>query len=258
MGRRCDSALLCPGEELVYEVSWLNISLGQIRLKTVESTIVDGQVQHNAIGYVDSYDGLPFVDLHAIDHTQMDDTLYSRGFSAIEKKGDRWQSDKSRYEPSSKLLIIEKAAHQGKRSPPLATPTVDTVKLHAFPVQDGLSIFYFARASIRRVLSLSGNPGKRALHVPTVVYGKEGTTHLRIQKKTEYENIGAWKDKKIRVIPVEGTADFEGLYGFTGDFKGWFSDDPATIPIKAELKVIIGSVRLELIKWKREGWIPPE
>ncbi|HEV8539288.1 MAG TPA: hypothetical protein VGR15_10270, partial [Bacteroidota bacterium] len=115
MGRRCDSALLCPGEELVYEVSWLNISLGQIRLKTVESTIVDGQVQHNAIGYVDSYDGLPFVDLHAIDHTQMDDTLYSRGFSAIEKKGDRWQSDKSRYEPSSKLLIIEKAAHQGKR-----------------------------------------------------------------------------------------------------------------------------------------------
>ena len=247
--RDCNSFVICPGEELVYEVSWLNITLGQIRLKTTESTIVDGQVQHNASAYVDSYDGLPFVDLHAIDHTQMDDTFYSRGFSAIEKKGDHWQSDKSHYDILHKLLIIEKAMHEDKHSPPMSAPTFDTLHLHGPAVEDGLSIFFFARANIR---------SEGTMRVPTVVYGIQGTTHFSFQNTIEYEEIDAWKDKKIRVVPLEGKAEFEGLFGFTGDFKGWFSDDAAAIPIKAELRVILGSVKLEFIKWKRNGWTPPQ
>src|SRR5258707_11788692 len=84
----CHSSMICPGEELVYEVSWMSVPLGQIRLKTIEATTIDGQRQHKATGYVDSYDGLPFVDIHAIDHTSMDDSMYSLGFDAIEKTGD--------------------------------------------------------------------------------------------------------------------------------------------------------------------------
>src|SRR5207244_1526436 len=74
-GSDCRRSVICPGEELVYEVSWMSVPLGQIRVKTGESKIVDGHIQHSATGYVESYDGLPFVDVHAIDHTYMDDSL---------------------------------------------------------------------------------------------------------------------------------------------------------------------------------------
>jgi hypothetical protein len=218
-------------------------------VKTVASTVVDGQVEHNAVAYIDSYDGMPFVDLHVIDHTYMDGSFYSRGFNAMEKKGDYWESEKSHYDLTNKLLIIEKAKHSDKRSPQLAPSTFDTLHLQQTSIEDGLSILYFARSNLR-----SG----RETNVSTVVYGKQGTTWFHFQNKREFEEIDAWKDKKIRVVPLEGKAEFEGVFGFSGDFKGWFSDDIAAIPIKAELKVLVGSVKLELIKWNRSGWTPPQ
>jgi hypothetical protein len=37
-----------------------------------------------------------------------------------------------------------------------------------------------------------------------------------------------------------------------------FSDDTAVIPITAEMKVILGSVKIELNQWNRKGWNSPE
>jgi hypothetical protein len=44
----------------------------------------------------------------------------------------------------------------------------------------------------------------------------------------------------------------------TGDFVGWFSDDAAAVPIKGKLKVLLGNVTVELIRWNRKGWNPPQ
>jgi hypothetical protein len=43
----------------------------------------------------------------------------------------------------------------------------------------------------------------------------------------------------------------------TGEFTGWFSDDEAAVPIKGKLNVLLGSVTVELIQWKRDSWSPP-
>ena len=40
-------------------------------------------------------------------------------------------------------------------------------------------------------------------------------------------------------------------------FQGFFSDDEAAVPIRAEAKVIVGSIVVELEEWERPGWIPP-
>ena len=42
-----------------------------------------------------------------------------------------------------------------------------------------------------------------------------------------------------------------------GRVVGSTSDDDAAVPIVANMKVIIGSVRLELKRWNRPGWVPP-
>ena len=62
----------------------------------------------------------------------------------------------------------------------------------------------------------------------------------------------------VDVIGFEGEANFVGIFGLTGGFEGWFSNDEARVPILAKMKVIIGSVTIELMKWKREGWTPPK
>jgi hypothetical protein len=51
--------------------------------------------------------------------------------------------------------------------------------------------------------------------------------------------------------------EFSGIYGLTGPFEGWFSNDDARVPIRANMEVMLGSVKVELIGWNRGGWNPP-
>ncbi len=48
----CDSSIICPGEDLTHEVSWLGIGRGQIRLQTPDSQMSEG---YSAYATVDSY-----------------------------------------------------------------------------------------------------------------------------------------------------------------------------------------------------------
>ena len=62
----------------------------------------------------------------------------------------------------------------------------------------------------------------------------------------------------VDVMKLDGRADFVGVFGLTGGFEGLFSNDVAGIPITARMKVILGSVKVELKSWKRDNWIPPK
>ncbi len=241
-------AFVAPGEELTYEVRWFGIPLGRIRLSMQPPSTGDGAVMFHASAQVDSYDGLPFVDIHARDRTTMDSLFFSLGFEAVEKKDGLWRSEISRYDFGRSLLFLERNRHTGPHTAPLEPPSFDTLRLPAPHVQDGLSILSFARAHLR-----SG----RDLRVPTVVYGKIGTTRLSYSRTPTTLSIDAIEHASVRVIPFEGKAEFTGIFGFSGDFKGWFSDDDAAVPVRAELKVLLGSVAIELTEWKRDGWTPP-
>ena len=61
-------------------------------------------------------------------------------------------------------------------------------------------------------------------------------------------------DNDIRTVRCNGTANFKGVFGLTGEFAGWFSDDEARIPLKSQMNVMIGSVTLELDSYKRKNW----
>jgi len=241
------AAFVSPGEELTYEVRWFGVALGRVRLTTLPPTTGAGGTIYHTSATIDSYDGLPFVDVHARDRSDMDPLFFSIAFRAAEKKGGRWRSEISRTDTAGRLLIIERVNLRSPSAAPEDAPAFDTLHLPSAQIQDGLSILSFARAHLR-----SGS----ALRVPTVVYGKLGTTRLQFSESTtsiQIEAIG----KRVRARAFEGTAEFEGVFGLSGDFKGWFSDDSAALPLKAEMKVLLGSITIELTAWKRSGWDPP-
>ena len=83
------------------------------------------------------------------------------------------------------------------------------------------------------------------------------TTKINLSVENLEEEIDA-VDYPIDVVKLDGRADFVGVFGLTGAFEGIFSNDLAGIPITARMKVVLGSVRVELRKWKRGDWIPPK
>jgi len=114
--------------------------------------------------------------------------------------------------------------------------------------QDGLSILYFARM----------NTGKdTTLFVPCFVNEKQEIATLNFFSENEDIEIDA-VDYEIDCLKLDGSTDFVSVYGFTGEFEGCFSNDEYSIPIIANMNVLIGHVTLELIGWNLNDWNPPE
>lgn len=240
------ATVISDSEELVYEASWWAFKLGQIRVVTTASKGADGSLHPTATAYIDSYGNLPFVDVHSISSTEMDSTLLSRSSKSIEKRNEEWWVLRHHFNPETHTLIIEDSWQKTRESEPYKPPESDTLTVNG-KLQDGLSILFFARANLHSL---------KTFHVPTIVYKKLGRTTLEFTGETKGLEIDDY-DGSIAVKGVRGTAEFQGIFGFSGDFEGWFTDDAAAVPVKAKLGVIIGSIEIQLKKWKRAGWSPP-
>lgn len=238
--------MISEGEELVYEAHYWAFYLGQIRIKTTKTFSEDGRLHPRAKAYIDSYDNLPFVDLHSTSETEMDSSYSCVTSRSTEKRKEGWRIVKHRRVQGAHAVIVEDSWHRTVDGPAYTPPIFDTLQVQG-DLQDGLSIFFFARSRLH---------SQKSYHVPTIVYTKLGYTRLNFTGQVDDVDITAC-DYSIPVKRLTGTAEFEGLFGMSGDFEGWFTNDEAAVPIKAKLGVIIGNIELELIRWTRQGWNPP-
>jgi len=94
--------------------------------------------------------------------------------------------------------------------------------------------------------------------IPTLVEGKIAPTDISFEAGSESQEIDALS-YPLRVRKFTGMAHWQGgtEAGLKGEFTGWISDDDAAVPVVAEVKVLLGSIRLELESWTRPGWVPP-
>ncbi|MFN0157874.1 MAG: DUF3108 domain-containing protein [Bacteroidota bacterium] len=233
------SSILVEGEELVYNVRYGPFDLGQVRFR-VSGKSKDGgfEVQYGR-ALIDSYEGVPFVDLHATYESWMDSLLYPHKFMGRSKEDGSWQFGRYRFDYQNKRVIME----TGRRD--TVVEKLDTLSLPQ-KLHDGLSLFFFARQQV-----LSG----KKMNISTLINEELVNTYIDFYGKRTSVEIDA-VDYPIDVIEFNGKAEFVGIFGLTGDFEGWFSNDDARVPILAKMKVIIGSVTLELMEWKRPGWNP--
>jgi hypothetical protein len=232
-------AVVDNGEVLTYEVRWTFFKLGSITIHTRRN--------YTAEAHVDSYEGVPFVDLHSIHYTTMDSFFFSRGCRSVEKQDDGWKGLEYVYDLPGRTLTVEETTLKDPSAAPSSRKPVGSVSLRDTSFLDGVSIAYFPRMFVHT---------NRTVEVPTVLYGKIGMTTFYFTNNKTTEKIDA-VDSPVRLIEVEGTTTVQGIYGMTGDFRGWFSDDSAAVPIKGRLKVLLGEVEVELIQWNRKGWNPP-
>ena len=230
------------GEELTYNVSYAFVDIGQVRIKVIDKVSEGGTTYYKAIAYIDSYKGVPLVDLHSVYESNIDSSLFSHWFRSRTKQDSRWHYFVYNFDYRHHGLYIDQGMWRTDKVDKRDTLKLDTLS------QDGLSLFFSARAN---VLS------RRKVNVPTVVSEQSGNTFINFTNERKSEKIDA-VDYPIDLVHFEGNAGFVGIFGLTGDFEGWFSNDEARVPVLAKMKVIIGSVRIELMRWNRARWNPPK
>lgn len=230
------------GEELTYEVSYSFFSLGTVRVQILDTIVKAGATLYQAKAFMDSYSGVPFVDLHYVFYSEIDRAYYSHYFSGLNTK-DPKNTPFSDYvfDYTRNRVSTDKGIRQFRENSVKGTDTISSY------YQDGLSLLYFARGNVH---------SKSTANIPTFVNEKKVNTYFNFMNKRTSSEISAI-NYPIRTVELEGRAEFVGVFGLTGGFTGWFSDDDAAVPIVAKMEVIVGSVRLELKRWNRPGWVAP-
>lgn len=237
---RAENFKMVEGEELVYNVSFFGIDLGEIKVINEGRRDYNGKKIYKLKAIIHTYEGIPFVSLHSVYESWMDNSItYSHQFHSDSDFNQKNIVDDISFDYSSNKITHKEL----ENSKLVFNNTFD----HKKKWNDGLSLLFLPRKYLRI---------NRTIKIPTFINDKSSTT-IRFYNQIDSVEIES-VDYPIKVLKISGKADFEGIYGFSGAFKGWFSDDEARVPIKASMKVMIGHITIELKSWKRKNWAPPK
>lgn len=238
-----NDSLMQVKEELSYEASYLLFKIGAVRFQVLSKTVYDGVPAYRLRAYIDSYSGIPFVNLHAVYETYADARTFMCLFTSnSEKQGDSWVYTSFHFDFTRNIVKWEQSK-DGKM-----------IKSVTFPIDhlytDGVSFFYYLREYSR-----NADGKKTSFSIPIVVDSVRSSVDLTINEEREPCDITAF-DFPMDSYRMSGHINFQGFFGVSGDFVGWMSADSAQIPLKGNIKVILGSVVVRLKDIKRENWIP--
>lgn len=234
-------SIMQVGEKLKYEVSFLGIGLGSIEMSILGKEELDGIETYKVKADIKTYRGIPFVDLKAIFNSWVDKSVgFSRKFTSNSKVDDKtWEFNQLIFDYNNNNLNIKTWLNKDLKS----EKDIEIDK----KFNDGSSLFYLAR----RFTDL-----KKTVKIPTVINNALVSTNINFHGKNETIEVKNIK-YPVKSLYFDGSADWEGLYGLSGSFEGWFSDDEARVPILAKMNVYVGKVNIELVEWTRKGWTPP-
>ncbi len=223
------------GEELVYKVKWSFLRLGTLRLHVKDTIQYNGLNVYHVILKIDSNPMLFFVDMHNRYESYIDREFYIYRHRSNERvDGKPFRTDHQfNYADSTVTLTM-------------SAPTDSTERIvKKLPLKrrlfDGITMTFYARANAHRTTQDTLN---------TFILEERGKVAVHFHGRKEEIEIDA-HEEPLKAYYLDGHIDVEGIAGVTGPFKGWFADDWQRPPLKAELKVFIGHVSVELERWKR-------
>ncbi|MFQ5583927.1 MAG: DUF3108 domain-containing protein [Calditrichia bacterium] len=226
------------GEELNYKVKYSIMTLGSLNFKILGRDTLHGRPVYHCILYINS--DVPFVTIHDIYESWMDEEIYSHRFFAYERKKNytlftSYDIDYNKKE----IRIIEKKMTESD-----TVITLDSIAVINTDrkIQDGLTILFYARAMAKY---------KKKMSVPVFVFNELKYTFINFTG--ERKQVKA-KGKKYKAFYLDGWLKFVGIAGIKEGFKGWFSPDAQSIPLRAHMEAFIGHVTIQLDSWN--NWEP--
>ncbi len=231
------------GEKLTYEAKYLFFKIGSVKMQVLGKTVFDGVPAYHVRADINSYSGIPFVNLHAIYDTYQDANTFMCLFTSnTQKDGNDTMYTVYHFNFQKKVMDWQLS----KNGKPVKDVRIPLDKNYT----DGLSFFYYLRDACRKA-----DGRKTSMTIPIVVDTNRSQVELTVNERAGGCEVTAYKFP-VKGYRLSGRIDFTGFFGVTGNFTGWMSADDSEVPLKANVSVIIGSVVVSLKDVQRSGWVP--
>jgi hypothetical protein len=223
-------------ERLRFKVKYGFIRLGtmEIRQKLLDTTAYEVTM------ILKSASGLPFIDLDSyVKALLVAGSSRSYDYLTI-AKGAKKERIAYRYDPLKGLVTLDSETEEAGK--------VHRTYGRTEPFYDGAGFIMLCRCLSSRTKSVT---------VASIMDLQFRNTMLRFEPKCEEIEVDAI-DHPVRARRIESTAEWtnSSAAGLGGNFTLWVSDDAAAVPLRAEVAIALGSIKIELEAYSRDGWTP--
>ena len=213
------------GEELTYEISWLNITAGTAVMAVSDAGTDGGRPLAKLITTTQSRPAITkfFPVDNRVESIVDPATLLPEHLTFKRREGKKKEDFEYTFHQKDGTVTVVKGT------------TTET--LHIPPgTHDVISCLYYARST------LSFQPGSTL----TMNVHHDKKNHKLDVRVEEIETLsGPWGEAQTaRVLVV---MPFQGLFLNQGNIRVWFTNDDRRIPVRMKAKVIIGSIVADLV-----------
>lgn len=214
------------GEVLQYKVKWTYLRLGTV---TITQTASDSGLFLIHMS-VRSNPSLPFIDVNFRNHSMLSERSQSLTEEVITSGKDTGEKTVYWFDRATRQLLMEDSL-LGRRTRRDSLSWVTEC-------YDALGLLMLSR--------LSAGSGK-SVSLPTLNDYKINQTDVSYTNLREETDVPVFNARR-RCVVVSGYAHWVGssFAGMRGPFRGWFTDDEAAIPVRAEVDILLGAITLEL------------
>ena len=216
------------GEQLTYEISWLNITAGTAVMAVSDAAVDGGRPLAKFITTAQSRPAITtfFPVDNRVESIVDLATLLPEQLTFKRREGKKKEDLEYTFHQNEGTVTVIKGG------------TTETVEMPP-GTQDVISCLYYARSG------LSLQPGT-SLTMNVYHDKKNRKVDVRVE---EIETVsGPWgKVETARVLVV---MPFQGLFLNQGNIRVWFTNDDRRIPVRMKAKVVIGSIVADLVS----GW----
>ena len=216
------------GEQLTYEISWLNITAGTAVMAVSDAGTDGGRPLAKLVTTAQS---TPFITKffpvdNRVESTVDSTTLLPEHLFFKRREGKKKEDfEYTFHQKEGTVTVVKGGAPETLEMPP--------------GTQDVISCLYFARSK------LSLQPGSS---MAMNVYHDKKNRKIDVRVEEIEAVSGPWgKVETARVLVV---MPFQGLFLNQGNIRVWFTTDDRRIPVRMKAKVIIGSIVADLVS----GW----
>lgn len=223
------------GEELTYKVEWTVVRLGTVKLQVCDTLTINGKLVYHVKLFLDSNPLLFFVNMHSVFESYIDEQFRVHLFYAEEKIDDITYKTEYRFDYADSLIYVN------------MTNIDDPAQIISKKIPldkklfEGISLIYYSRANVSETKSET---------VKAFFESKKGDVEINFKGRNGKIEIDAL-ESEVDTYYLDGTLLITGIAGVTGPYKGWFAADNNRTPLKAEMKVFVGNVVIELEEWKK-------
>lgn len=224
---------LALDEFFIFEVHYGFINLGTVEVEWKRDVEWEGESFYQLDMTIKSNPSFPFVGDHRVVYSSLfqieNGQLRDRRF---------WRDDLHDNEFDRVLVEIDREADEVRFFE--RGEALDTLNI-VEPATGGSLIFFFARTFVE-----STEPYLLQVYTENERFQVTASG----SDEVEMRSYSAFT-KPIPTYLSAGTTNIKGPFGFSGDFKSWFSTDDMRVPLEAEVRIFLGKVKVKLKHYER-------